>query len=83
MGAQTGTLKINISLNSYSSSILPMTGAHVDAAPGSEFVGAAEVQVTTVADIVADRTVDPARTLLKIDTQGYEDLVLVVRVVNS
>lgn len=76
VGDEPGQLEINISANSYSSSILPMTAAHSDAAPGSEFVGAVTVPVTTVTELVQAQGVDPARTLLKVDTQGYEGPVL-------
>ncbi len=76
VGARPGTTSINVAGNSYSSSIRPMTRAHVEAAPGSDYVGVEEVDVTTVADLVREHDVDPARTLLKIDTQGYEDEVL-------
>lgn len=76
VGAEPGSLDINVSANSYSSSLLPMTSAHTDAAPGSEFVRTETVPVTTVADLVREQGVDPARTLLKIDTQGYEAPVL-------
>jgi FkbM family methyltransferase len=75
-GDAPGTLEINVSANSYSSSLLPMTAAHLDAAPGSQFIGTEKAMVTTVADIVAEQRVDPARTLLKVDTQGYEGPVL-------
>jgi FkbM family methyltransferase len=76
VGAEPGTLDINISGNSYSSSLLPMTSAHTGAAPGSEYVGTERVPVTTVAALVDAERIDPARTWLKIDTQGYEAPVL-------
>ncbi len=76
VGDQSGSIEINVSANSYSSSLLPMTHAHSDAAPGSAFVAVETVPVTTVAELVGARTIDPARTLLKIDTQGYEAPVL-------
>jgi FkbM family methyltransferase len=76
VGAAPGTLSINVSANSYSSSVLPMTSAHTGAAPGSEYVGAEAVPVTTVAELVERFGLDPARTWLKIDTQGYEAPVL-------
>lgn len=76
VGAQPGELSINVAANSFSSSILPMTSAHSDAAPGSEFVGTETVAVTTVADLVREHGVDADRSLLKIDTQGYESAVL-------
>ena len=76
VGAEPGELEINISANSYSSSLLPMTSAHTGAAPGSEYVGVEKVPVTTLADVLPAHDVDPARTWLKIDTQGYEAQVL-------
>jgi FkbM family methyltransferase len=76
VGAEPGTLTINVSANSYSSSLLPMTEAHLGAAPGSRFVTTHEVPVTTVEVLASDYAIDPARTLLKVDTQGYEAPVL-------
>jgi FkbM family methyltransferase len=76
VGAEPGEIEINVSANSYSSSILPMTDAHSLAAPGSEYVRAEKVAMTTLAEIIATQKVDPAKSLLKIDTQGYEGAVL-------
>ncbi|MDT4924692.1 MAG: hypothetical protein QOG01_2405 [Pseudonocardiales bacterium] len=76
VGDAAGSTDINVSANSYSSSLLPMTNAHSDAAPGSEFIAVETVPVTTVAELVAARDIEPERTLLKIDTQGYEAQVL-------
>ena len=76
VGARPGTLELNVAGNSFSSSLLPMTRAHAEAAPGSEFVGTQTVQVTTIAELVGELGVDPARTMLKVDTQGYEAPVL-------
>lgn len=75
-GAEPGTATINISQNSYSSSIREMTDHHLRAAPESVVVGTEEVTVDTVAAVLARRGIDPARTLLKIDTQGFEEAVL-------
>lgn len=76
VGAEPGTAEINVSANSFSSSLLTMTEAHTSAAPGSETVATESVPLTTVADLVTARGIDPDRTLLKIDTQGYEAQVL-------
>jgi FkbM family methyltransferase len=76
VGSEPGTVQINVSANSFSSSILPMAEAHLSAAPGSEFVATVSVPLTTVAELVSQQRVDPARTLLKVDTQGYETPVL-------
>ncbi len=76
VGRESGTTTINVSANSFSSSVRPMTDAHVINAPGSEYISTETVDVTTVAALVAEHSVDPGRTLLKIDTQGFEDEVL-------
>lgn len=76
VGREPGTAEINVAANSYSSSILGMTQAHLDGASDSRYVAVEEVEVTTVAALVAEHGLDPARTLLKIDTQGYESEVL-------
>ncbi|MEH3034314.1 MAG: FkbM family methyltransferase [Aeromicrobium erythreum] len=76
VGAEPGETTINVSENSFSSSIREMTHEHLDAAPGSGYIAVETVPVTTVRDVVAEHDVDPARALLKIDTQGFEDEVL-------
>lgn len=76
VGAEPGSTEIHVSANSFSSSIRDMTSSHLDAAPGSEYVAVETVPVTTVEQIVLDPGVDPTRTLLKIDTQGFEHEVL-------
>lgn len=76
VGATIGTTDINVAANSFSSSVLDMTDAHRDAAPGSEYVSVETVELTTVTDLVSRHGIDPARTLLKIDTQGFEAEVL-------
>ncbi|MBA3741939.1 FkbM family methyltransferase [Sporichthya sp.] len=76
MGAEPGTARLHVAGNSYSSSILRMTPAHIAAAPGSATVDAIDVPVSTVADVVQEYGIAPERTLLKIDTQGYEGRIL-------
>jgi FkbM family methyltransferase len=71
-----GTLTMNVSANSVSSSVLPMRGEHTSAAPEARYVRTEEVPATTVDELVAARGIDPASTLLKIDVQGYEKAVL-------
>lgn len=76
LGAHSGESSINVSANSYSSSVLPMMQSHLDAAPDSVVVGTQAVRLSTVAEVVADCEIDPRSALLKIDTQGYESEVL-------
>jgi FkbM family methyltransferase len=76
VGDHVGTIEINVAANSFSSSVLPMTDAHLDAAPGSHRIAVEKVPLTTVDELVAAHDVDPAHAMLKIDTQGYEGVVL-------
>lgn len=76
VGSEVGAADINVSANSFSSSLLEMTDAHTGAAPGSETVAAENVPLTTVAELAGELGLDPDKTLLKIDTQGYEAQVL-------
>lgn len=76
VGAEIGTATINVSENSFSSSIRDMTAAHLDTAPQSRFISTEEVPVTTVRELVTGYGIAPERTLLKIDTQGFEGEVL-------
>jgi FkbM family methyltransferase len=75
-GRESGEVEINVSANSFSSSVLPMSEAHLISAPRSAYIAKETVRVVTVADLVQTNSVDPARTLLKIDTQGYEAEVI-------
>ncbi|GAA4672619.1 FkbM family methyltransferase [Nocardioides nanhaiensis] len=76
VGRERGETTINVSANSFSSSLLPMTDAHRESAPGSAYVASETVPVTTVRALMAGNELEPERTLLKIDTQGYEAEVL-------
>lgn len=76
VGAGMGTLEINVAANSYSSSALVVNSTHTSAAPDSRTVATTQAPMTTVAELIAEHDVDPARTLLKIDTQGFEGEVL-------
>lgn len=76
LGEVNGQATINISRNSYSSSLLDMLPSHVGAAPGSEYAGQERIEIITldsVFDLVSERS---DHIYLKIDTQGYEDRVL-------
>jgi len=70
LGAQPGTSRIYVSANAVSSSLLNVRSEHVAAAPTSAVVGAEDVAVTTVDELIAN---SPARSiLLKLDLQGSE-----------
>lgn len=76
VSAEAGTLTMNVSSNSVSSSVLPMLESHSAAAPTVQYVATEDVPATTVDEIVAAAGLDPDRALLKIDVQGYERAVL-------
>lgn len=69
---EPGTLTMNVSANSVSSSALPILDRHASAAPASGYVGSEEVPATTVDDLVSRHRIDPGAALLKVDVQGYE-----------
>jgi FkbM family methyltransferase len=71
LGATTGTAKLNRSLNSWSSSVLPITARHVEASPDSAYVGTEEVEMRALDSFGFD-----GRIYLKIDAQGFELAVL-------
>jgi FkbM family methyltransferase len=70
------TKKINISANSYSSSILDMLPSHMRAAPESRYIGVEEIEVKRLDSIFFDICRKEDCIYLKIDTQGYEDKVI-------
>lgn len=67
---------INISGNSYSSSILPILPNHVKSAPDSAYIAQQEIEVKRLDDIFNTLVAGNSRVMLKIDTQGYEKNVL-------
>jgi len=76
LGSATGTIEMNISENSLSSSLLPMKREHADAAPTSRYVCKKVVKLVRLDDVAAGVIPADAPLLLKIDTQGYEGEVL-------
>jgi FkbM family methyltransferase len=75
VGETSGEIEINVSQNSFSSSILPMLKSHSDAAPQSVYLGKEKLLKTL--DELAPQWLTPQKKLfLKIDTQGYEAHVL-------
>jgi FkbM family methyltransferase len=75
LGAANGETEINIAVNSYSSSILPMLDAHLSAAPNSAYLQKEKVPLRRLDDVLA--TTAPGHNIfLKLDVQGYESQVL-------
>jgi FkbM family methyltransferase len=76
VGSEPGELTLHIAGNSQSSSVLDMLPLHEKAAPRSAYVGVETVPATTLDALLDDQAIDPARSLLKIDVQGFESAVL-------
>lgn len=74
LGRAPGRVTVHVAGNSYSSSVLDMLPAHVDAAPDSACVGHEDVPMTTVDALLGGEVTEPV--LLKMDVQGYEAEVL-------
>ena len=76
IGSKNEKKIINISKNSYSSSILDISMKHLDSANESTYIGQDHVEVITL-DLLFDKySFNHERIFVKIDTQGFEDQVL-------
>jgi len=76
IGDRDGEIAINVSANSVSSSLLPMTRAHVGAAGASAYVGRETVPLFRLDGVAGPYLKSAAHPFLKIDTQGFEWQVL-------
>jgi FkbM family methyltransferase len=76
IGAQEGTVTINVARNSVSSSVLPMLETHVRAAPDSRYTDAETVRLATLDALTPGYFGQESVAFLKVDTQGYESEVL-------
>lgn len=76
LGDKTEVATINVSANSYSSSILSMLPKHLHAAPDSRYIESEEIPVKTMDSIFTDLHIESHHIWLKIDTQGFEKRVL-------
>jgi FkbM family methyltransferase len=76
LGESEGDSTINVSANTWSSSLLPIADRHVQAAPDSVYVAQEAVKIVRL-DSVAPSIVGAADSIfLKLDVQGYEREVL-------
>lgn len=76
VGSEEGAVTVNISKNSYSSSILDVVDSAVEIAPDIAYVGSVEVPLCRI-DITARDFLNSAKaTFMKIDVQGFEKEVL-------
>ena len=76
LGDFDGTTDINVSANSYSSSILQMLPRHLESAPASKYVRRETISVHKLDTVIDGITAGGEVIFLKIDTQGYEKRVL-------
>ena len=75
LGNTDETLKLNVSLNSVSSSILEMDDKLKKAAPESGFIATEQIHVKRL-DTIIKETANNKRFFLKIDAQGFESKIL-------
>jgi len=76
LGNENTETVINISENSFSSSILNMLSQHLKSAPASTFIDTEKIQIRTLDSIFDTLHTASDKILLKIDTQGFEKKVL-------
>ena len=76
LGDKSGIEVINVSENSWSSSILKMLPLHESIAPTSKYQSTQQVEVIRLDDVFARYASSSNSVLLKIDTQGYTAKVL-------
>jgi hypothetical protein len=76
IGDRDGEAEINVSANSMSSSILPMTPTHLKAAPESRYIGREATPLRRLDAIYEEYARVDDNVFLKIDAQGFERQVL-------
>ncbi len=76
LGSAKGSIQINVSGNSVSSSVLPMKEAHLAAAPESRYVATENVALERLDELLPSVFKGVGALILKMDTQGYEEQVL-------
>lgn len=76
LGDREGEAEIHVAGNSYSSSLLPMLPAHLEAEPGSRYVASETIRVKRLDDLFEELRGGSKAVLLKLDVQGFEKQVL-------
>ncbi len=76
LGNTSCRAEINVAGNSKSSSILEMLPSHIKSAPKSEYVRKEGIEIKTLDSIFSEICPERQNTVLKIDTQGYEERVI-------
>ena len=68
--------KINVSENSYSSSLLDMLPSHIVSAPQSKYISKQDVNINRLDSIFNDMSLGCQSVYMKVDAQGYEKKIL-------
>lgn len=76
LGSKIEERTLNISKNSFSSSILEMTAKHLENAPLSEYLRDEKIDINTIDNIYDEMVTKNDIVFLKIDVQGFEKEVL-------
>jgi len=76
LGDEEGEKEINISGNSYSSSLLDMKEKHLEASQSAKYIGKETIVIKTMDSIFPQYFTEGDKLFLKLDTQGYERFVL-------
>lgn len=76
LGAAAGTATLQVSANSFSSSLLDTLPAHLDFAPAARQIARQPINVQPLDAVFESISGDAQNVYLKIDTQGYETQVL-------
>jgi FkbM family methyltransferase len=77
IGELNGEATINVAANqAESSSLLPMLKLHEECAPGALYVSTEQVPLITLNSALGGVLLPAEAVMLKVDTQGYEHLVL-------
>ena len=76
LGNENAESMINVSGNSFSSSILNMLPEHINRAPESKYIAKEKIEIKKLDSVFNNYYVEGDKVMLKIDTQGYEKNVI-------
>lgn len=76
LGDKDDTVTINVSKNSFSSSMLSILTEHVQSAPSSAFIAQQETTIKQLDTVFDSFTTGSKNIMLKIDVQGFEKMYL-------
>tara|TARA_R110002050_G_scaffold104139_1_gene213499 strand:+ start:2487 stop:3200 length:714 start_codon:yes stop_codon:yes gene_type:complete len=76
LGDKEEELEINISKNTFSSSLLDIMQDHVEGAPESQYTHKEKIQIKKLDDIFSKITHKNDKVFLKMDVQGFEENVI-------